>query len=191
MRLLLPIAVTLAACSEPSEPPVGQGPAGQGDSGAPPGPCSAGDASVALGTGQTTFESIDDGDSVVVINGPQGGQHILASVRTWNMTSVAMVHLTVRRAQDDSVVSDQLYRLQFFPQEDAGEGDCAWLYPGMYGYLGFVTGPDDDADFLWREALMSIEVTDNNGRSASDEVRVVPELGEPLSGDEGDGDPPG
>ena len=60
----------------------------------------------------------------------------------------------------------------------------------MYGYLGFVTGPDDDADFLWRDAMMSIEVTDDNGRTASDEVRVVPELGEPLSGDDGSGGTP-
>lgn len=181
---------SLAACSGPRKAPTAPATTDGEDSAVPAVPCAAGDASVALGTGQSTFEAIDDGDTVIVINGPQGGQHILASVRTWNMTSVAMVHLTIRRAHDSSMVSDQRYRLQFFPQEGAAEGDCAWLYPGMYGYLGFVTGPDDDADFLWQDAWMSIEVTDDNGRSASDEVRVVPELGEPLSGDRSGGGPP-
>jgi hypothetical protein len=154
------------------------------DSGVSGAGCSSGEASVELGTGEDAFEPLQDGDPVSVINGPQGGQHILGSVRTSNMTSVATVRLSIQRAEDDSYVSDQTYRLQFF--EDDAER-CEWSYPGLFAYLGFVSLAQDNANFLWLDAIMRIEVTDNNGRTMSDEVMVIPEL-EPLA--TGDEDPP-
>ena len=160
-----------------------------GDSGAAASACEAGDPSVELGTGEVAYEPLSDGDPVEVINGPQGGQHILASVRTSGMTSIATVHLTIQRAQDESYVSDQTYRLQFFEDPDRGSA-CAWLYPGLYGYLGFVSVAEDDADFLWKDAIMRVEVTDEAGQTASDSVVVVPELGPAAPGGDPAGDPP-
>jgi hypothetical protein len=37
--------------------------------------------SLELGTGELEFEALDDGDTIYVIHGPQGGYHLLASLR--------------------------------------------------------------------------------------------------------------
>lgn len=179
LRPLLPLLCALAACSE--APPGAASP--DGDSGrveAAEG-CTTGPASVELGTGEDAFVALEDGDEVEVINGPQGGQHMLASVRTSGMTSVATVRLHIQRAEDDSTVSDQTYRLLFF-EEPGREDDCAWLYPGLYGYLGFVAVAEDDANFLWKDAIMSVEVTDEAGQTGADSRIVVPVLGESSPG---------
>lgn len=167
------VLVTIG-CSSDSGP--NSGDSGAADSGASEAACSSGEAAVDLGTGDDSFEPLEDGDPVNVINGPQGGQHVVGSVHTFNMTSVATVQLTIQRAEDDSYVSDQTYRLQFL-EEDAEQ--CEWTYLGLFAYLGFVSLAEDDADFLWKDAIMRIEVTDDNGRTATDEIVVVPEL-EPI-----------
>ena len=45
----------------------------------------AGPPSLALGTGLTRFEALDDGDEVFVILGPQGGYHLLGSLHASNI----------------------------------------------------------------------------------------------------------
>ena len=184
-HLLLALSgLLLLACADPAGPGQSAGDKTDGtDDGTPAASCVEGEPRIELGTGETSFEPLEDGDPVIVVNGPQGGQHILGSLKTWNMTGIATVHFTIQRASDQSYVSDQVYRLQLFE-----EGDCAWSYIGMYGYLGFVAAPNDDS-FLWLDAIMRMEVTDENGRTASDEVTVVPELGAPI--DEPTDDPPG
>ncbi len=136
------------------------------DSG-PAEPCLAEPPQADVGTGETEFVPLEDGDTVVVINGSQGGQHILGSLRTWNTDGVVAVRYTLTLLFDGSLISDQTYRLQMFE-----EGPCQWVYPGMLGYLGFVYG--DGQGILKREVLMRMEVEDVNGLQASDEVTVIP-----------------
>ena len=45
------------------------------------GACVAAEPAVELGTGEIAFEALEDGDSIYVIHGPQGGYHLLASLR--------------------------------------------------------------------------------------------------------------
>ena len=187
LRPSLLLCFALSACAGASGDAPGA--SSPDDSGGVAASCDSGSGAVELGTGETTYEPLSDGDPVVVINGPQGGQHILASVRTTGMSSIATVQLTIQRAADESFVSDQTYRLQFFDDPDR-DADCAWLYPGLYGYLGFVSVAEDDADFLWRDAIMRVEVTDEAGQAASDSVRVVPELEPAAPGGDPGGDPP-
>jgi hypothetical protein len=145
-------------------------------------PCLVEDAVVEVGTGEVSFEPLEDGDEIVVINGPQGGQHILGSLRAWHTDQVLTVHYTITIVATGEVVSDQTNRYQMLEEE----GDCAWVYPGMYGYLGFVyEGEDTDPDeFLDHESVMRMEVEDSLGRTASDEVIIIPVLGEPTKGDD-------
>ena len=130
-------------------------------------PCLAEPPRADVGTGETEFIPLEDGDTVVVINGSQGGQHILGSLRTWNTDGVVAVRYTLTLLFDGSLISDQTYRLQMFE-----EGPCQWVYPGMLGYLGFVYG--DGQGILKRDVLMRMEVEDVNGLLASDEVTVIP-----------------
>jgi len=43
--------------------------------------CVAAEPALELGTGEIAFEPLEDGDSIYVIHGPQGGYHLLASLR--------------------------------------------------------------------------------------------------------------
>lgn len=147
--------------------------AGAGDTAAPGetgdtgDPCLAQPPRAEAGTGETEFVPLEDGDPVVVVNGPQGGQHILGSLRTWNTDGVVAVRYTLTLAIEGTVLSDQTYRIQMFE-----EGECQWVYPGMFGYLGFVYG--DGEGILKRDVVMRMEVEDANGLTAEDEVLVVP-----------------
>ena len=43
--------------------------------------CVEAEPALELGTGELQFEALEDGDSIYVIHGPQGGYHLLASLR--------------------------------------------------------------------------------------------------------------
>jgi hypothetical protein len=57
MHVLLPLLLLLTACGTGLDP------------------------SVEIGTGEIEFVSVDDGDTLQIIQGPQGGFHLLASLR--------------------------------------------------------------------------------------------------------------
>ena len=64
----MPLLLTLLAC-------LGTAPDSGGDTG-PPAP------QAKLGTGEWEWEEVSDGEDIYVIQGPQGGWHLLGSVRT-------------------------------------------------------------------------------------------------------------
>ena len=138
-----------------------------------PSPCVLGDALVEAGGGEDAFEEIEDGAELPLIHGPQGGNHLLASVRVHNMDPIVRIRYTLTRLRDDMVFSDNLYRLQLLE-----EGECQYYYPGLYGYVGF-TGELQDTNYdlgqiIMEECELTMEVTDQNGESASDSVVILP-----------------
>lgn len=125
------------------------------------------DAPVALvGTGDATFEELADGDTVYMVTGSQGGEHVYGSLRLWNTDDIVVVHYSITREDDGSVISDQTYRVGML-----SEGDCTHEYVGMYGYLGFTS--DYTVSLEGVAVSLRIEATDSEDRSAADEVEVI------------------
>ncbi|HND00133.1 MAG TPA: hypothetical protein PKW90_28655, partial [Myxococcota bacterium] len=93
------------------------------------GPC-AGAAQVEIGDGTDPFVAIDEGASVTMVHGPQGGWHMLAGVRVTHTDDIVSIHYTIDTVPDGVVVSDNSYRVQL-----RDEGNCQGTYWNMYGYL--------------------------------------------------------
>jgi hypothetical protein len=145
--------------------------------------------SVEIGTGETTFEALEEGASVVMVHGPQGGWHMLGSVRTHNMEPIIDVHYTITDEDSGVRISDNTYRVAV-----VNDGDCTGYYPGMYGYLEVsdlhtpeATRPPELLGY--KTVVMTMEVTDYGDRTASTSLRVTAEP-DPidLESDEGDGE---
>ena len=108
-----------------------------------------------------------------LVHGPQGGWHLLGSVRTHNMTEVVRIRFEVVVEESGAVVADNSLYVQTLP-----DGDCAGVYPGMYAYLVVEGIADGDADtppeLLAYESLMfRAFVEDQDGRTAFGEVRIT------------------
>jgi len=65
-----------------------------------------------------------------MVHGPQGGWHVLGSVRMWNMGPIVDIHFVVSSVAHDAIVADNNYRVA-----TVIEGECTNLFWGMYGYL--------------------------------------------------------
>lgn len=165
------LLVGIVSCGAPSPDP---GPAGaRSDSGALPTGCFANEAMVDVGTGATAFEPLAEGDPVVMVHGPQGGWHLLGSVRTHNMTEVVRIRFEVVVEDTGAVVADNSLYVQTLP-----DGDCAGVYPGMYAYLVVEELADGDADtppelLAYKSLMFRAFVEDQDGRTASGEVRIT------------------
>ena len=127
---------------------------------------------VEIGTGEDVFEALDDGDAIEVHHGSQDGHHILGSIRTRNTSNIATIHFEIVPEYSGEAISIQDYRMQMLP--DPMQGECAWVITGMYAYLGKIDPAG--AEFLHKDATMSMVLVDNDGRTASDSVTVVPFL---------------
>lgn len=125
-----------------------------------------------IGTGETEFELLDDGDTVEVIHGTQDGHHILGSVRIQNTTQIATIHFQVVPESDGVAVSDQVYRLLLSP--DPEHGDCAGKVVGMYAYLGRID--PGTAPFLDEANTMRMTITGEAGDVVSKQLQVFPYL---------------
>ena len=129
--------------------------------------------SVEIGTGDVIFESLEAGEPVVMVHGPQGGWHMLGSVRTHSMHNVIEVHFTVKDLESGVVVSDNLYRVAVVV-----DGECTGYYPGMYGYLNVTELATEHADrppevLGYKTVEMKMEVTDYEGRQVETSLLVT------------------
>lgn len=103
--------------------------------------CYAETPSIDLGQGEREFEDFVEPYESVMIHGPQGGWHILASLRTQGMMDIVEVHYTIEHLDTGVFVSDNIYRLGVI-----SEGECTGYYPGLYGYLSVSDLYDGDLD---------------------------------------------
>ncbi len=116
--------------------------------------CEAAEPSAVIGTGEYAWEPLSPGDEVTMVHGPQGGWHILGSVRIDGMYENVEIHYTITDVPSGHVVSDNEYFVQQVPL-----GGCEGEVIGRYGYLNhydeLVNGK---ADTPW-ELLACHEVT--------------------------------
>ena len=103
--------------------------------------CSS-DGGIEIGTGALNFQALVEHDPVTMVHGPQGGWHMLGSVRTHGMDSIVTVNYWITAdGHGDAVVSDNRYRVAQVMDED-----CSGYFPGMYGYLSVGDIAEGEAD---------------------------------------------
>ena len=104
-------------------------------------PCFQGEPVLYIGEGASSFVEFGDSPTSMMIHGPQGGWHILASIRVENMSDILQVEYSIEHLDSGVIVSDNSYRLAIVP-----DGECSGYYPGLYGYLRVVDLYDGDLD---------------------------------------------
>jgi hypothetical protein len=135
--------------------------------------CFANAAAVTIGTGSTEWEDLDEGDGVMMVHGPQGGWHMLASARVHNMLPIVRLHYTITDLASGSVVSNNTYDVAL--TEDT---ECSGHFTGMYGYIDVRELKEGDADtppelLSYNDVKIRIEASDKDGHQAVGEIVVV------------------
>jgi hypothetical protein len=151
----------------------GCGPATNSDSGGEIGPCDTNGARIEIGTGGASFETLGAGDPVMMVHGPQGGWHILGSIRTWNTTPIIRIAYDIRAVDEDTYISQNEYHVMLAMDEE-----CSGYYPGMYGYLDVsplaAGGLNEPAELLsYSSVEMSMSIEDQDGQTSSDTILVT------------------
>lgn len=135
--------------------------------------CAANEPRIEVGTGASAFEDLSPGDPVVMVHGPQGGWHLLGSVRAWNMTDVVQIHFLVTVEETGAVVADNSLYVQMIRREE-----CLGEYPGMYAYLNVTDLADGELDtppelLSYETLVFEATVTDQDGRVAESSVTIT------------------
>lgn len=130
---------------------------------------------VEVGTGERGWEPLAEGDGLELFHGPQGGWHLLSSVRVTGDADVVHLRLLVTLTDDEAVVSEGWYTVALAPDE----GDaCIGTYWGMYALLDVTRLVDGDLDtppelLVGRQAVVRVELEDDAGATAAGEAHVV------------------
>lgn len=134
-----------------------------------------GPASAEVGTGYLAFEPLADGDPILVTQGPQGGFHVLGSVRTTGL---------VPGDDDDLMASDNpTTTFRVFRGAARVDLDASRYTQGLspvgdhHEMLGRLVILDiaADAELAGAEIELEVEVVDVDGRRATDRRRLIAE----------------
>lgn len=132
--------------------------------------------SVEIGGGETEWEELLEGSEHTMVHGPQGGWHMLGSVKAIGFDDVLEVHYSITANEHgDAIISDNSYRVLSIRDET---DDTVATYPGMYGYLDVTALAEGELDtppelLAWQEVVLHMEVVDASGHSASDDRMVI------------------
>ena len=123
-----------------------------------------------LGTGETEFVALDNGDEVPLVYGPQGGWHVDTTARFGGIELDGASLTYVATDPDDGAVLNYPYDAQLNPSL-LQEIDGGWLRLG--DRVVFDIGSDEE--ILGRDVRLEVTLTDAGGASlsASHEVVVV------------------
>lgn len=132
------------------------GPAPDADAGRPL------DPSLSIGTGEGRFSSFEDNDTLDLLAGCQGAQHVWVALRATGLDPRGtIIDLSLRRASDDVVVSSA-FRVRVSMDPVPGmEGHFE-----VYGLTAVVPEPDEA---LGQDLLLSVRVTDRADVEVFDE----------------------
>jgi hypothetical protein len=86
---------------------------------------------VEVGKGEDFFEPLDDGDSVTLVHGPQGGWHVTGAVRATGFGQIVRIHYTVEDLDSGVYVTDYFYNVAMLMEDE-----CTGTF---YNLIGFVT----------------------------------------------------
>jgi hypothetical protein len=129
-------------------------------------PANAGPPEVVLGTGQTDYGTLSDGQTLQLEKGPQGGHHIWMAVRMRNMKrSGSRTALTAKLPDDPGA---QIFPAAYVFSFERDEGTYCKLY-GLRFQLD--SGASDLRQaykkFLGKQLVVSVEVADGIGQKAT------------------------
>lgn len=126
-----------------------------------------GEPEVIVGEGQGNYLSIDEGATLQVEAGPQGGYHVWIAARLKNLTASGSV-TTVSGSFVDFDYEPPPISLVFSFDPDEG-GYCK-----IYGLRFRIDDPEHPVEELLGEALdVTVTITDANGVVESDTKRIV------------------
>lgn len=149
------LALLAAACSESVDLP------------------DAGPPTLELGTGDRTFEPLEDGDTLYIVQGPQAGYHFFGSMRATNIFGGDPFDLSAEgnpQTTFEAFVGDMRvdamassYRQGLRPTENGLE---------MVG-RAVILDIEDDSELAGAEVLFRVSVVDARGIMLSDERVVI------------------
>ncbi len=139
--------------------------------GEPPPPPPPGDPSLELGNGEGRFTSFVDNDTLDLVRGCQGAQHVWVALRANDIDNRGtIIDLSIRRAADDVTVSQAfVVRVSMDPIPDM-EGHYE-----VYGLQSVVPMPDEA---IGQDLFLTAEVTDRDGVVIFDERPIRIDWGE-------------
>lgn len=134
---------------------------------------------ISLGTGEIEFEHVDDGGSVYLVYGPQGGYHLLGSVRTRGIDAGDPTDLSAPNnpTLTFSVVWNEAEMVMSAPitqgMDAMTDTDAEWTHEmvGRFAILDITT----DADIAGQTVLFGVSVEDSDGIVYTDTKSVVVE----------------
>jgi len=138
--------------------------------------CATTDPAVVVGNGESAHVALEDGDEVIMVDGPQGGWHVWYSFAAYNFGEIATFDLVGEdQTLGISVIDESVTQALV-----AGE-DCAATAYGAFGYLPGDDTTTTDVDesppaYLAGDTLlMRVTVTDFDDPSitATGEVAVT------------------
>ena len=97
--------------------------------------------SLTIGEGEQTFVPFSEPAEAMIVHGPQGGWHVVASIRIENMESIIEGVYQIVHQETGVLVSENPFRLAVIT-----DGDCSGYYPGMFGYISVTELNDGDLD---------------------------------------------
>ncbi len=126
--------------------------------------------------GRRIYAPVEDDSAATMIHGPQGGWHVLASALAANTDDIIEIVYSITVDETATLVSWNRYYVQMVRSDE-----CSAYYPGMYGYLDVTTLASGDADtppelLAGKGLTLRMDVTDQTGRKATDELHVVAAL---------------
>jgi hypothetical protein len=135
-------------------------------------PANAGPPSVQIGTGQTDYLPLTDGQTLQAQQGPQGGHHIWMAVRQRNLKQAGTT-TTVSGVQPQTMVA--IPPSSFVFTFDPDEGGYCKLY-GLRYQLD--SGGIDYTQFLGKPLDVTIKVVDQSGAmgSATAHINIAPTI---------------
>ncbi len=109
-----------------------------GEATIPDDPCAP---KVEIGTGDQFFVPLAEGSQLMMISGPQGGWHMLGSVRVTGTGPEVHIQYEIVHKQTGAIISNNSYNLALLMDEE-----CSGTFVGMYGYLGVEELAQGEAD---------------------------------------------
>ena len=130
-----------------------------------------GEGTLEIGTGESQFEGLTDGQEVELIYGAQGGYHVWLSLRAEGIEP-QRTQMRIETQRADESMAPQVSEVRVdLRQAGADTGDPQSAFSEMIGWPAVLSQPGCFVDRLLR-----IEVTlqDKQGRIARDERFVTP-----------------
>lgn len=135
------------------------------------------DPAVLLGTGEWSWEPLSDGDSLSVIQGPQGGHHLLGSVRLVglepgdpeDLSSANNPTTTFSVILDGVNLTPTANYLQGIDPVHASDSDWEHEMIGRFAILDIA----DDSELDGLTLRFEVKIEDIHGRTASDGLEIL------------------